>query len=442
MSSRLGNVVVVGIQAGDEGKGKVVDLLCGPFDWVVRYQGGHNAGHTVQIGDKKTALHLLPSGILHPGKKCVLGNGMVIDPHALAIEIAQFDCHGRLFISDRAHLIMPWHSEIERANSGHYGPNRIGTTGRGIGPAYEDKAGRRGFRIGNVLNGKNFEDQAWRIWSFWALAREGSSGKETDVEEFRNFVLSAQLLTPFVYDTRSLLNQAMTKGESILFEGAQGYLLDVDHGSYPFVTSSNPTFGGACTGTGVALKNASVLGIAKAYMTRVGGGPFPTKDVGFVGRHMQRVGVEKGTSTGRDRDCGWFDAVAAREAVMVNGVDALAITKLDVLTDLPGEELKICTHYKLDGEKIDYIPADPEDFARCEPQYDVRMPGWTEDIRNVRHFGDLPCSARQYLMAIQSLVGARIKILSVGPERSETMIFETAPVMPWMDDVLKRPVAV
>ncbi len=433
------NTAVIGLRYGDEGKGKIVDILSGyHFDYVVRYQGGHNAGHTVQVGERTYKLHLLPSGILRPHKKCVLGNGMVIDPKALVAEIDDLgiDVYRRLYISDCATMIMPWHSAKENRDSGHYGPGGVGSTGRGIGPAYEDKAGRRAFKMWelDVMRENGFDKFCLRVWQEAEKFYRPLPARKWHLE-IENFLAAARKIIPYICDTRRLLNEKYSQGK-ILFEGAQGHMLDIDHGTYPFVTSSNPTVGGICTGTGLppkAIKN--VLGVVKAYDTRVGNGPFPTEDTGPAGQYLLKVGREQGTTTGRDRRCGWFDGVQAHEAVMINGVDALAVMKLDVLTGLP--EVKICIGYERNGHSLHHPPADPDELARCKPVYDS-VPGWTENITEVRRYDDLPGSAQKLLWWLGNRSHAPVKLVSVGPERSQVILNPNAKhVFPWMEDMLQ-----
>ena len=435
------NTAVIGLQTGDEGKGKIVDILSGAaFDYVVRYQGGHNAGHTVQIGDQTYKLHIFPSGILRPRMKCILGGGMVIDPLAATRELSELglgDPGERLMISDRATLLIPWHPVIEAENAKHYGKGGIGSTGRGIGPAYEDNVGRRAFKTWelDVMRPNGLARFKERVWDEWKVQVERRIA--VSALTINEFLLACERLVPYIRDTRRELCQHIVGVEatrSALFEGAQGHVLDLDHGTYPFVTSSNTTVGGICTGTGVPAKAIThVLGVVKAYATRVGNGPFPTEDKGHDGEHMLRVGREQGTTTGRDRRCGWFDGVQVREAVMYNGVDALAVMKIDVLTGL--HVINICIGYKRDGNWINYLPADPEELARCEPQYATVL-GWTEDITGVRCWQDLPAAAQRLLEVISNRSGAPIKLVSVGPERSQVLLNPSCKAFPWIDELL------
>ena len=417
----MANLIVVGAQWGDEGKGKIVDLLTGHFDIVVRYQGGHNAGHTVIIQDKKYILHLIPSGILHPDKVCVIGNGVVVDLVALRREIDELEsfgvnCRGRLFISRRAHLILDYHRSVERADEERRGEGRIGTTNRGIGPAYEDKAGRRGLRICDLA-----DPQSLRQIIEANLMAKGlpPTSQEADTLFEHTRTLAGELSGYFT-DTAELLNRQMDEGKAVLFEGAQGTMLDVDHGTYPFVTASNATAGGACTGTGVGpTRIDGVVGIAKAYTTRVGEGPFPTELLDATGEEIRARGLEYGASTGRPRRCGWFDAVVARYASLVNNLDTLVVTKLDVLDEL--KEVKICTGYRWKGEVLDSFPPDFHVLKACEPVYQT-VPGWGRKTAGIRDFQELPVLAQDYLKRLSDLAGAEISLVSTGPDRTQTIV--------------------
>jgi adenylosuccinate synthase len=419
----MANVIVVGAQWGDEGKGKIVDLLTGHFDIVARYQGGHNAGHTVIIQGKKYVLHLIPSGILRPDKVCVIGNGVVIDLTALKQEIEDLEsvgiqCRGRLFISDRAHVILDYHRALEAADEERRGEDRIGTTSRGIGPAYEDKAGRRGLRIGDLMN----PPSARRILEANLKARQGVvSAALPGLDETceRTLALGSELSGYFA-DVSQYLNRAMDEGKWVLFEGAQGTLLDVDHGTYPFVTASNATAGGACTGTGVGpTRIDGVVGIAKAYTTRVGKGPFPTELLDALGEQIRARGAEFGASTGRPRRCGWFDSVVVRYACLVNNLDTLVITKLDVLDGL--NEIQVCTGYRYRGRLLDSFPPDLQILMECQPEYET-VPGWERPTDGIRDFDDLPVRARDYLKRLSELVRAEISLVSTGPDRAQTIV--------------------
>jgi adenylosuccinate synthase len=424
------NVVVIGAQWGDEGKGKFVDLLTQQADVVVRFQGGNNAGHTVVVGGKKTILHLIPSGILHPGKACVIGNGVVVDPEVLAQEIAELKAtgalqdDGQLVLSLDAHVIMPWHKALDIAREHKAGAGKIGTTGRGIGPTYEDKVARRGLRVRDLLDEQRFVRKAKERL---ASAREELSrlGATLDVEEpalLKKYAELGRALAPYAKDASLWLHDAMKAGKSLLFEGAQGTLLDVDHGTYPFVTSSNTVAGNAACGSGVgptALHR--VIGISKAYSTRVGSGPYPSELKDETGEKLRAVGAEFGATTGRPRRTGWIDVLALRYAARVNGLDGLAITKLDVLTGF--SEVKIAVAYRCGGRTYHEMPSDLETLEKCEAVYES-MPGWTEKLEGVRRWEDLPQAARRYLERIAQLTGVKIVAVSVGAERGETIVLE------------------
>lgn len=430
------NVAVIGAQWGDEGKGKVVDLLAPYFQIVARYQGGHNAGHTVRIGERKFVLHLIPSGILHPECMCVIGNGTVINPLAFKTEIEELaesgiECSGRLFVSDRAQLILPYHTAIEAARERELGDNKVGTTMRGIGPAYEDKAGRRGVRVGDLLYPDLFREQvrqnveeANRL-----LKAMGESALDAD-QMLDEFLPQAEVLKPYIRDTASYINSEVRKGSSVLLEGAQGTMLDVDHGTYPFVTSSSATAGGGATGTGLAPKLITgVLGLAKAYTTRVGGGPFPTELLDKNGSYLQQRGNEYGASTGRPRRTGWFDAVVVRYSTMINGLDSIALPKLDVLDEF--DEILICKSYKLGGKIIDEMPYAAHVLAECEPVYET-MPGWKCSTSGITEYDKLPSAAKAYVGRIEELIGTEVGLISTGPEREETIIREGSAIASWM----------
>ncbi len=419
------NTILVGAQWGDEGKGKVIDVLTSQADLVVRYQGGSNAGHTVVAEGKKHVLHLIPSGILHAGKVCVIGNGVVVDPFALLKEIRMIEAHGlstadRLWVSDRAHMAMSYHKALDVADEARRGAGRkIGTTGRGIGPCYRDKVSRSGLRIGDMLAPHFGDLVAQRVSEAnEALAALGAPALDAAAEK-ASYMRAAQELTPYIADTLTLVNQADAAGKSILLEGAQGTMLDIDFGTYPFVTSSNPTSGGACTGSGLSPRRIDrVVGVIKCYTTRVGEGPFPTELKDALGEDLRQRGGEFGATTGRPRRCGWFDAVVGRYAAIVNGVDFWAMTKLDVLDTLP--TIKICVAYQCDGKRLDTIPACLETLARCEPIYE-EMPGWVEPTSHITRYEDLPVKARAYVERLVALVGGRLGILSVGPARETTL---------------------
>jgi adenylosuccinate synthase len=420
----MANLIVVGAQWGDEGKGKIVDLLAAQFDIVARYQGGHNAGHTVIVVGKKNILHLIPSGILHPGKICVIGNGVVVDLEALKNEIdtlaaAGISCCGRLFVSDRCHVIFDYHRVIEGADEARRGAKRIGTTCRGIGPAYEDKFGRRGVRICDLsapeVLRSALEDNVLEKGRLVADMSQCFSAGEL-FEKARRLALE---LSPYFADTSSYLNRAIDEGKHVLFEGAQGTLLDIDYGTYPFVTASNATAGGACTGTGVGpTRIDGVLGVVKAYTTRVGEGPFPTEVTGAMGEEIRKRGQEFGASTGRPRRCGWFDAVVVRHARLINHLDSLAVTKLDVLDSL--QEIKVCTGYRYHGRLLDSFPPAIQVLEQCEPEY-LTVPGWKQRTAGISRYEDLPVLARDYLKRISDLVQTEISVVSTGPGRTETV---------------------
>ncbi|GMV52860.1 MAG: adenylosuccinate synthase [Chlorobi bacterium] len=416
--------IVVGTQWGDEGKGKIVDLLSHNVNIVARYQGGANAGHTIVSGDTKVVLHLIPSGILHPGVHCVIGNGTVVDPVALMQEIRMLedmgvDVNGRLHISHKAHLIMPYHKALDAMRE--KGAGSIGTTGRGIGPAYFDKALRIGIRIVDLLNRDTLRDKLRvniREKNRMLQAMYDAEPLDIDaiVDEYVNF---DSRIDPFITDTTHLLNQAIASGKTVLAEGAQGALLDLDHGTYPFVTSSNPTSGGACTGLGIPpTKIGSVVGVVKAYSTRVGNGPFPTELLDETGELLRTEGHEFGATTGRLRRCGWLDIPALRYSFMVNGVTEIALTKLDVLGVL--DEIQICTGYSVDGKQQRFFPASAEVLDRVECHY-TTFPGWKQDIGSATSFSELPANAQNYVAAIEDLMGVPITWVSTGPGREQTI---------------------
>lgn len=430
------NIVIVGAQWGDEGKGKVVDILAPFFKIVARYQGGHNAGHTVRIADRKFVLHLIPSGILHPECTCVIGNGVVVDPRAFSAEIEELrqmgiDATDRLFVSTRAHLILPYHVALDRAREQQLGPNSVGTTMRGIGPAYEDKAARTGIRAGDLLYPDLLVERIRTNVEAANLKLRTLGVEPLPVDQATDeYIREALALKPFVRDTMTMINRAVREDQPVLLEGAQGTMLDVDHGTYPFVTSSNSTSGGAATGLGIAPKHITgALGIAKAYTTRVGGGPFPTELLDETGAYLQKRGNEVGASTGRPRRTGWFDSVVVRYATAVNGLDALALTKLDVLDEF--EEIKVCTGYRLRGEIIKEIPYGANLLAECEPVYET-LPGWKTPTSATTKFDDLPQRAKEYVRRIEELCDAPVAMISTGPDRNETIIREEHSVAGWM----------
>ena len=418
-------IALLGAQWGDEGKGKATDLLGDKVDYVVRYQGGNNAGHTVVIGSEKYALHLLPSGILSPKVIPVIGNGVVIDPSVLFEEIRGLNERGidtsKLKISFNAHLITPYHRTIDKVSERFLGKSKIGTTGRGIGPAYADKINRIGIRVQDLFDPSILRQKvegALRDKNQVLIKVFNRKGLEIDevVEEYLRY---AEQFAPYVCDTSLLLNRALDENKHILLEGSQGTLLDVDHGTYPFVTSSNPTAGGACTGSGIGPTRISrVIGIIKAYTTRVGSGPFPTELFDDDGERLRSVGGEVGVTTGRARRCGWFDALIARYAVRVNGLTDLFLTKLDVLTGW--EKIPVCVAYEVDGKRVDELPASQSDFHHAKPIYEY-LPGWKEDISKAKNLADLPKNAQEDVRYLEAISGAPISAVGVGPERDETI---------------------
>lgn len=420
------NVVVLGAQWGDEGKGKIVDLLTERFDLVVRYQGGHNAGHTVWVGGRKIVLHLIPSGIIRPGKKCVIGNGVVVDLDAFWVEVEMLagmgiPVSGRLLISDRAHLILPYHRYQERLEEERRGGNKIGTTCRGIGPAYEDKAGRRGLRIGDLLDPAAFRSRLETVWELKRQALGFPDDSEYSIDRIAEHTLAqARNLGEFIGDTAAFINAQIDAGKQVLFEGAQGILLDMDHGTYPFVTSSSAGAAGACTGSGVSPRKIDgVIGVAKAYCTRVGAGPFPTESTDASGELMRQRGNEYGASTGRPRRCGWFDAVALRYAQALNRFDVLVITKLDVLDVF--HEIPVCVGYRYKGSPVQGFPAELELLGKCQPVFEMR-PGWQSRTEGLREFDQLPVKARDYLKYLEDQVGTEISVISTGADREDTIL--------------------
>ncbi len=423
----MSHVIVLGAQWGDEGKGKIVDLLAERFDVVARYQGGHNAGHTVYIGEQKFVLKLIPSGILRPGVQAVIGNGVVVDLAALLDEIAALETHGidvtkQLRISNRAHVIFPFHRLVEKMSEARENRIPIGTTSRGIGPCYEDKTGRRGIRIADLYDAESFRDMYdTLVEDKKALAATFNLHDTIDYAEIRaNYEAYAERIRPMVCDTAVLLASAMAQGKRILFEGAQGTMLDVDHGTYPFVTSSSASAGGASIGTGVPpTKIEGVIGISKAYITRVGSGPFPTESLDAAGDLLRREGNEFGAVTGRPRRCGWFDVPLLQYTAMVNGFDTLFIMKLDVLDSL--EEIPVCVRYRLHGKEVSEMPATYRALEAIEPVYE-KLPGWRRSTRGIQRFDELPEEARNYLKFLEDRTGIEVGGVSTGPERNETII--------------------
>jgi adenylosuccinate synthase len=433
-------IVVVGAQWGDEGKGKIVDLLAERFDLVARYQGGHNAGHSVKVGDKSYALHLIPSGIIHPGKTCVLGNGMVIDPIAFFAEADRLSEQGlqvtpdRVKVSSRAHLILRYHRALDHTSEERLGNEKVGTTLRGIGPAYEDKAGRRGIRVADALDPERLRSRIERNIEDANIIIRHYRGTTVDAEQvFDEVAPFIERLEPFVTDTTAFVNRAVREGQSVLVEGAQATLLDVDHGTYPFVTSSSTTAGGVCSGLGLAPRRVSgVLGIVRTYSTRVGEGPFPTEMVEGeeeIGQLIRERGREYGVSTGRPRRCGWFDAFATRYAAEINGFDTVALTKLDILDAL--DEIKVCTGYRLNGRACESFPAVSHDLRLVEPVYET-LPGWRSSTEGVTQLEELPRAARDYVEFISAQTGAPIGLVSTGPERGQTIIVEGSALAGWL----------
>lgn len=421
------NVVVIGTQWGDEGKGKIVDLLTDRAEAVVRFQGGHNAGHTLVIDGKQTVLHLIPSGVLRENVRCLIGNGVVLSPSALLEELDMLEKGGipaisRLGISESCPLILPYHIALDQAREHARGKKAIGTTGRGIGPAYEDKVSRRGLRFGEMLDANHFAERLREVMEYHNFALEHYYKFDTvDYQEVLDQALAqAEILAPLAEDVTGTLHKMRAEGRSIMFEGAQGALLDIDHGTYPYVTSSNTTAGGAASGSGVGPCHIDyVMGIVKAYTTRVGAGPFPTELFDEVGQFLGEKGHEFGATTGRQRRCGWLDAVALRRSLEINSVTGICITKLDVLDGL--ETLKICVSYKLDGKEIDAPPVGADGFEKCEPVY-IEMPGWSESTIGTSSLDSLPENARNYMKKIEELTGVPIDVISTGPDRKETLI--------------------
>ena len=420
----MSNTCVIGLQWGDEGKGKIVDVLACDYDIIARYQGGGNAGHTLVINNEKFIFHLIPSGILHPGKMCIIGNGVVIDPGLFLEEIAELLKRdtgelGDLFISDRAHIVFPYHKELDLLIEKQKGDSMIGTTGRGIGPCYTDKIARNGIRVAELYHKEYFKEKLKKNVEeknklFNNVYDAGSVSWEKIYDEYCDY---AEKLRPYVRDTVELMANAARENKRILFEGAQGVLLDVDFGTYPFATSSNAGVAGVLSGLGVPPSQVhKVFGVMKAYSTRVGSGPYPTEIDGELGEHIRSRGGEYGATTGRSRRCGWFDVVAVRHSVRINGVGSAVITKLDVLDDQ--ETLKICTGYRSGNRVYDNFPADLNVLTDCEPIYD-EVPGWMEDTSEVRNAEDLPRDAIQYIQTIERYLGLKIEMVSVGPERSQ-----------------------
>jgi adenylosuccinate synthase len=410
--------LIVGVQWGDEGKGKIVDLLAQEYNVVARYQGGHNAGHTIVVDGETLALHLIPSGVLNKEAKNIIGNGVVVSPEALIKEMKQFDdLQGRLFVSDSAHMILKYHADIDQAKEKARGKAAIGTTGRGIGPAYSDKVGRAGFRLGELRDVNKLSEKILGYFEQNAMFLKALDIQTpSQAELVEELTIYAKALLPLLENTTTMVWNSLKSDEKVLLEGAQGTMLDIDHGTYPFVTSSSTIAAGACTGLGISPKDiGKVTGIAKAYCTRVGNGPFPTEDHGSDGELLRKNGHEFGTTTGRPRRTGWFDAVAARHASRINGCDELAIMKLDVLDGF--DEIKICTHYEVGGETIDYLPLELDDVT---PVY-KSFKGW-DKTEGVRTFDDLPQTAKDYIQAIEKLTETKVGLVSTSPDRNDTII--------------------
>lgn len=423
----MANTVIIGAQWGDEGKGKIVDMLSARSQVIVRFQGGNNAGHTIRVGNEETILHLVPSGILHPGALCLVGNGVVLDPEVFLHETEELAARGvdvspaRLAVSKKAHLILPYHKSLDKAREAKRAGHKIGTTGRGIGPCYEDKAARVGLRAGDLADPDLVRAKVRHaLLEKNVLLRELYKFEPLDPDAVSDGLLAlAPRLLPYVQDTDARLHAAMESGADVLFEGAQGIHLDIDHGTYPFVTSSNTVAGNAAAGSAVAPSALErVVGVIKAYTTRVGSGPFPTELLDDAGSYLRTNGHEFGATTGRPRRCGWFDAVVARESVRLNGITDLALTKLDVLQNLP--VLKICVAYELDGKTLDYLPQEEGALERVTPVYE-EVPGFEEDISGCRDFAELPDTVRAYVERLEELCGARISLVSVGPDREQTI---------------------
>ncbi len=423
----MGNIIILGSQWGDEGKGKIVDLFSERFDIIARYQGGHNAGHTVFIGERKYILKLIPSGILRPGKKAVIGNGLVIDPAALLAEIEALESAGvavreSLCISNRAHVLFPVHRMMEKMSEARPGRVSIGTTSRGIGPCYEDKIGRRGIRMADLLDRDFFRQQYdWLMEEKSAIARALGIFEELDFARIRDeYEAFAERIRPMVCDTAALLNRAMRGGASVLFEGAQGTMLDIDHGTYPFVTSSNASAGGVCTGTGVPpTRIHGVVGVSKAYITRVGGGPFPTEALDGAGERIRARGKEFGAVTGRPRRCGWFDVPLLRYTAQINGFASVVVTKLDVLDEF--DNIPVCIGYRIGKQEIGDFPPTVREIEKIEPVYEC-LPGWCTPTFGTASYDALPGRAKDYLAFLEERTGVEVGSISTGPERKQTIV--------------------
>ena len=423
------NRVVVGAQWGDEGKAKIVDFLTEEADLVIRFQGGANARHTVEVGDQKFIFHLIPAGIMHPGKQCVIGNGVVLDPAQVLTEIDEvrakgFEVDNRLWIAENAQVVLPYHKVLDQLKEKAAGKAAIGTTGRGIGPAYYDKVNRSGIRVGDLLEEGGLREKVDRHVAghnevIVKMYGGDPLSADTIFEEFREL---GRRLAPYITDTVALVNAALKQGKRLIFEGAQGTVLDVDHGTYPFVTSSNTVAAAACIGSGVGPTAVDqVIGVVKAYTTRVGNGPFPTEIPGDIGKELRRVGHEYGATTGRERRCGWFDAVLVRRAAMVNGLTHLAITKMDVMDAF--DEIQVCTAYEVDGRRLDQFPSQISTLEKVKPIYET-LPGWKSPTVEVTEWKDLPENARKYLNRVAELLEVPIGIISLGPKRHQTIQLE------------------
>jgi len=429
-------IAVVGAQWGDEGKGKVVDYLAGAFDYIARSQGGHNAGHTVIIGDQRFVLQLIPSGILRPGKKAVIGPGTVVDPVALVAELENLrktgiEARGRLFLSDRAHLIFPYHRDMDKAAESARGAAKIGTTSRGIGPAYEDKMARRGIRVGDVRDPERFREKLERVVKEKDAISRATYGQPLDTDGLlESYLEIGAHISGYVADTAPLLNHALDSGGSVLFEGAQGTMLDIDHGTYPYVTSSSATSGGCCTGLGVPpTRVTGVVGVSKAYTTRVGSGPFPTEMQDIEATEVRDRGKEFGAVTGRPRRCGWLDLEVLRYAKMINGIDSLAVTKLDVFDTQA--EIQVCVGYLYKGERVTEMPGEVEKFAAVTPEYKT-LPGWQKPTYGIADGDELPQAARDYLKFISEALEVEVGMISTGPERDATIIPAGTKMASWL----------
>lgn len=425
----MSTVVIVGTQWGDEGKGKIVDFLTEKADIVARYQGGNNAGHTVVINNEKYILHLIPSGILHKGKKCIIGNGVVIDPAALIEEMDGLKKRGinidkNLLISKNAHVIMPYHIAIEKESENKKGNKKIGTTGRGIGPSYTDKVSRHGIRMMDLLNPDVFKEKLSANLSIVNFLLENlyKTNPLNEKEIYKQYIQYAERLAPYIVDTDVIINKALEAGRNVLFEGAQGTLLDIDHGTYPFVTSSNTIAGGACTGLGVGpTKIKKVLGVVKAYTTRVGEGPFPTEIKDETGELIRKKGGEFGATTGRPRRCGWLDILILKHAIRINGLTGIAITKLDILDGF--DKLKICVGYKYNGKRYTEFPKEIDVLNNCIPIYE-EVEGWRDSTVGIKEFGKLPTNARKYIKTIEKMLGIKVQIISTGQKRDEIIVLK------------------